>query len=224
VSLSAVVSPAPDGGSVTFSDAGAPISGCTGLTVNSGAGGQVKCRTSFAQPGVHRLTASYSGDSLYAASTSAALNETVTTGAGPTLTSLRVVPRRVSLAGRRIRGRCVKATAQNRHHPRCRTSLRVRISYTLSGAGTVTLTFTRVLAGRRTGRRCVKPTPHNRTHTRCTRLHAVPGRTVLSGQAGTNVLVFTGIVARRRLAPGRYRMSAAASAGRPRSATFTIVG
>lgn len=224
VSLTATVAPAPDGGTVTFSDAGVAIDGCSGLAVGPGAGGQVTCAASFAQPGVHPLTASYSGDSFDAASTSVTFNETVTTSAGAILGWLRVAPRRVSIAGRRVADRCVEATARNRRRPYCRRPFTLSISYGLSSAGTVTLTFKRVLGGRRTGRRCAKPTRKNRNHPRCTRLRSVPGSIALSGQAGANTFSFTGMVAGHPLPRGAYRVIAAAAAGSPQTATLKIVG
>ena len=82
VSLTAAVAPTPDGGLVTFTDGGAPILGCSGIAVSAATAGQAVCHTAFAQAGTHNLAASYSGDAFYAASASAVLYESVTSGTG----------------------------------------------------------------------------------------------------------------------------------------------
>jgi outer membrane protein assembly factor BamB len=80
VLLTAAVAPAPDGGTVTFTDGGAPIAGCSGIGVSAATAGQAVCDTTFAQASTHNLAASYSGDAFYAASASAVLAESVTSG------------------------------------------------------------------------------------------------------------------------------------------------
>ena len=82
VSLTEAVAPTPDGGTVTFTDGGATILGCSGIALSAATAGQAVCHTAFAQPGTHNLAASYSGDALYAASASAVLAESVTSGTG----------------------------------------------------------------------------------------------------------------------------------------------
>ena len=82
VSLTAAVAPTPDGATVTFTDGGAPILGCSGIAVSAATAGQAVCHTAFARAGAHNLAASYSGDAFYAASASAVLAESVTSGTG----------------------------------------------------------------------------------------------------------------------------------------------
>jgi hypothetical protein len=71
------VTPIPDAGTITFSDGGAVIVGCSGIPVSVATRGRAVCDTTFAQTGTHNLTASYSGDPFYAASVSAVLAESV---------------------------------------------------------------------------------------------------------------------------------------------------
>jgi polyvinyl alcohol dehydrogenase (cytochrome) len=92
VSLSAAVSPVPDSGTVTFTDGGTPISGCSGVAVSAATAGQAVCQTSFARSGTHRLEATYSGDAFYAASASAVLAESVTSG--PVISQALISPNR----------------------------------------------------------------------------------------------------------------------------------
>ena len=80
VSLTATVRPPegatqPPGGTVTFKDNGATVSGCSGLAVNRS--GQAACTTAFgiAPVGtVHTITAVYSGDATYSAASSPGLD------------------------------------------------------------------------------------------------------------------------------------------------------
>ena len=188
--------------------------------------GQAACRTAFARPGTHTLAASYSGDAFYAASTSASVGETVK-GAIPRLSKLHLSSRRVSIAGRKVHGRCVKPTKKNERHAHCRRPMRLKITYMLSISATVKLTLKRHAAGRKVKGRCVTPTK-NRRRVRCTRLVTVPASVTLPGKAGANAFTLTGKIGRRRLGPGTYQLTARPSAtdrtGAPERVTFTIVG
>jgi GH25 family lysozyme M1 (1,4-beta-N-acetylmuramidase) len=66
VTLTATVSPAPPGGSVTFKN-GAEVE-CSGVSLASG---QASCQATFPDPGTKSLSASYSGTQGYGASTGA---------------------------------------------------------------------------------------------------------------------------------------------------------
>ncbi len=94
VTLTAAVSPSPDGGTLTFTNNGAAIAGCAGLPVSTATGARASCRTAFAQAGTRRLGATYSGDSFYAASSSTALPESVTKAVTPSLSHVTLAPRR----------------------------------------------------------------------------------------------------------------------------------
>jgi outer membrane protein assembly factor BamB len=77
VSLTATVAPAPDAGTVSFTDGGTPISTCAAIPVSAATAGRAVCHTTFTRSGTHNLSASYSGDGFYAASSSAVLVEIV---------------------------------------------------------------------------------------------------------------------------------------------------
>ncbi len=84
----AKVSPAPDGGRVSFTDAGKSIRGCVSATVRNGF---AACRVVYRRAGIHAVRASYRGDVDFGASAaSSALR--VTVSARP---RLRVVGRDV---------------------------------------------------------------------------------------------------------------------------------
>jgi Bacterial Ig-like domain (group 3)/Glycine rich protein len=75
VTYTATVSPAPDGGTVAFTDGGSTIAGCGAVAVSST--GTATCPVTYNAVGSHTITAAYSGDATYAASTSAALTQQV---------------------------------------------------------------------------------------------------------------------------------------------------
>ncbi|MHB1582441.1 MAG: alkaline phosphatase family protein [Acidimicrobiales bacterium] len=85
VTYTASVSPIPDQGTVSFSDGGSPIAGCTGVPVDAAAG-TATCQVTYPAGGSHSIVAAYSGDSLYQPSTSATLTEVVS--ARPTRTTI----------------------------------------------------------------------------------------------------------------------------------------
>jgi Tol biopolymer transport system component len=109
-----------------------------------------------------------------------------------------------------------------------RARVGTRISFRLSEAARVTLTFARALPGRRVGRRCVRPTPRNRNRRRCTRYRRAASLS-FNGRAGSNRIRFQGrLLSGRRIPLGRYRLTVGArdSAGNlstPRTARFRIV-
>lgn len=60
VTLSAHVSPVPQGGAVDFLDGGASIAGCASAPVSTTTG-VATCQITYGQPGAHTITASFSG-------------------------------------------------------------------------------------------------------------------------------------------------------------------
>jgi hypothetical protein len=140
------------------------------------------------------------------------------------LSSLRVSPRTFTLAGRRVGRRCLAVTRTNRRHAACRRPIRLQVTYTLNEATTVALTLTRQLPGRTVRRKCVKPTGKNKRNNRCTRPIPIRGSIVKAGQAGWDSFTFNGWIARHRLVPGSYRLTATPTAGKPQTVTFRIVG
>jgi Bacterial Ig-like domain (group 3)/FG-GAP-like repeat/FG-GAP repeat len=73
-------------GSITFSDGGNP------LGMGTISGGAAAFTTSSLSPGMHSITAAYSGDSNYASSVSAAVSETINPSSSATTTSVLAAP------------------------------------------------------------------------------------------------------------------------------------
>jgi hypothetical protein len=95
------------------------------------------------------------------------------------------------------------------------------VSFQLSQAASVTLSFERVLTGVRSGHRCVAPGRSAGKRQRCSRLVLVAGGVQRSAHAGVNRIHFEGVLdGATRLSPGSYRLSLAA---RSASATGTAV-
>jgi hypothetical protein len=104
------------------------------------------------------------------------------------------------------------------------------ISFALSRAATLALSFEQAQPGVLVGRRCdARPRTH-RNSRRCTRYVAISHGVTGSGHAGLNRISFDGVLDDgRRLSPGTYRLSVTASdaAGRttaPQHPPFTLLG
>jgi YVTN family beta-propeller protein len=67
VTYTATVAPAPDGGTMSFTDNGAPLTGCAAVAVNTSTGNAI-CTTSYSAVGSHLIVANYSGDTNFGAS------------------------------------------------------------------------------------------------------------------------------------------------------------
>jgi Bacterial Ig-like domain (group 3)/IPT/TIG domain len=76
VIYTATVSPAPNGGTVTFSDGGTQIIGCVNLPVDTSTG-TATCPQGYKLTGTHSITAVYSGDFEYQTSTGGPLTQVV---------------------------------------------------------------------------------------------------------------------------------------------------
>jgi hypothetical protein len=135
---------------------------------------------------------------------------------------LRISPGKLSLSGRKVKGRYVTQTAKNRSKPSCRLAIKLKLTYKLNWADTVTLTFARTTSGRKVAGKCVKPTAHNHKRKRCTRRLPIRGKITLHGKASVNRFTFKGTLARHRLGPGRYELTATATGARPQHITFTL--
>jgi hypothetical protein len=77
VTYTATVSPAPDGGTMAFTDDTATLAGCGAVVVNTSTG-NATCTTSYSSSGSHSIMASFGGDANYVAS-SGSLTQQVTT-------------------------------------------------------------------------------------------------------------------------------------------------
>ena len=76
VRYTATVSPAPDGGTVSFTDGDADIRGCTAQPVTNGTS---TCKVTYGASGIHQIRAAYSGDAHFGASDSSPAPMTVST-------------------------------------------------------------------------------------------------------------------------------------------------
>jgi hypothetical protein len=140
------------------------------------------------------------------------------------LSKLRVSPSKVSVAGRKVKSRCVKPTKKNNGNKHCRRAIKIRVSYTLGAAATVKFTVQRVTTGRKVNRKCVKQTQKNKKHTKCTRLVSVRGSMSRKTGAGGRAFTFSGKIGGKNLPPGTYKLTATPTSGTPKKATFTITG
>jgi Bacterial Ig-like domain (group 3)/Glycine rich protein len=77
VTYKASVSPAPEGGTVTFFDGSSTIGGCAAVPVVAGT---ATCSTTYNAVGSHQVTAAYSGDAVDKPSASAVLHQDVAYG------------------------------------------------------------------------------------------------------------------------------------------------
>ena len=139
------------------------------------------------------------------------------------LSSLEVLPHTFSLVGRTIKGHCVKPTKNNKADKRCPRQIRLRVSYVLNVASTVTLALKRKVSGREVNGRCPKPTNRNRTHSKCTRLLKLRGKITLVGKSGPNRYAFHSKIGGHAIGPGTYQLIATPTGGKPRKATFKVV-
>jgi outer membrane protein assembly factor BamB len=223
VSLTAQVTPAPYGGKVTLTDGSAPINRCAGMAVSAATRGRATCRTTFTSARTHNVFVSYSGDAFDLPSSSP-LREAV----GPRVSQLHVDPRRVSVAGRKVGGQCVRQTRQNRQHSYCLNRVKLQITFRLDLAATVTLTFRRRRPGLTVNVRCRGQTTHDQRHLRCPQLAVVHGRISLVGKAGANAYLFRGAVGGAGIGPGQYQLTATPSieshAGAREQVWFQVLG
>lgn len=75
VTFTATVSPPPSSATVSFTDNGSAIPGCGSVALQPG--GQFTCQVTFPSAGTHSIVASYTGNTLFGASTSPAYSQTV---------------------------------------------------------------------------------------------------------------------------------------------------
>jgi Bacterial Ig-like domain (group 3) len=87
VTYTATVAPAPNGGTVAFTDNAATLSGCAAVAVNTSTG-IATCTTSYGAAGSHAIVASYSGDTNYAASSGSLTQQVNAVPSCPTAASV----------------------------------------------------------------------------------------------------------------------------------------
>jgi hypothetical protein len=102
-----------------------------------------------------------------------------------------------------------------------------KLNYTLSEAARVTISITHQAKGWRKRAACVKSPPRHGSAKRCLR-SVLNGTLTRTGSTGGNVLVFSGRIGRKALAPGTYKMTltavdAARNKSQVRAVGFTVV-
>jgi hypothetical protein len=222
---------------IVFGPHSSPPTDCTagGTTVGTAtvAGAGTYHRSAGYTPpsaGTYYWYVSYSG-----AGDNGSSNSGCGTGMGSTVVSpitvspiavsrLSVVPRRFSIAGRKVHGKCIKPTRTNTVAKHCERPIKLTVGYSLTGASTVTFTVMLKSAGRRVHGKCVAPTTSNKHKNRCTRVINVGGKLVKSGKAGANRFVWNGRIGGRSLAPGSYVLVPTLVGGASQTVTFTIAG
>ena len=133
----------------------------------------------------------------------------------PVITGLRLKPASFSLVARKRKG--------------VRIAPGTQISYRLSEAAAVTFGVQRRAKGRKIAGRCVAVTKKNRGKgTACSRWKGVRGSVVHAGLPALNTLRFKGRIGGKKLARGKYRLSARAVDGAgnrsvKRFAKFSVV-
>lgn len=104
VTYIATVNPNPDGGTVSFTDPGTPIAGCTAVPVDPNAG-TASCKTTYSSSGSYPVQAQFSGNPPATGSQSPVLNEVVSSPGHPepsgTHTTLRSSAER-AVTGQRV--------------------------------------------------------------------------------------------------------------------------
>lgn len=100
-------------------------------------------------------------------------------------------------------------------------------AFTLTEAATASLRIEAIKAGRRKGKKCAKPTRKLRKHKACKR-YVAAGVLQRKSAAGANRVAFSGRVGKRKLKPGRYRLTVTAvdpsgNVSKKATLTFRIV-
>jgi hypothetical protein len=202
-----------------------------GLTLDP-ATGVISGTPRFAQRTAFSVSVSDAGPPAQTASASLAITVSTSAPPAPRLSRLRVSPRHVSAAGRRVGHRCEAVTGRNRSRRHCLRAVRLSVRSQLTADATVRLTAIRELPGRdvRHGLvlRCQAPTHRNRHDRACTRTTRVAGHLTLHLIAGTHTVHVMAKPGGHVLSPGTYRLrlvpSAAGRTGQAVTATVTITG
>jgi CSLREA domain-containing protein len=200
--------------SYQWSRSGSAVAGATSSTytvTSADVGHQLTCTVLASTPGDGSASATSAPSAISAATPV------------PAISGLRVSPHKLPIAGRKVGGRCVKPTKGNKSSQQCRLATKLKVSYTLNEAATVTFTVKREASGRKVGGKCVAQTHKNKHKSKCVRLIKVSGKMVKTGGAGSNHFVWKGRIGGHHLGPGTYKLTATPSGGKPQTVTFKIV-
>jgi PKD repeat protein len=197
-------------GSATESDPGESVTGLTWRFDDGAIAAGAVVSHAFATAGAHTAT----------------LTATDSSGAsGAAVASVAVVPiavasvRAISMTPSIFRAATRGASIAARHTVPVGTTVRLEVN----APTPVTLTFQRRASGRRSSSgNCVPQTRRNRRARACVRYLAIRGKLTRPVGAPPSFR-FTGRLGGKRLAPGRYRLLAAAGTTKPKAAMFQIV-
>jgi len=240
-SLSATANPLGAPGTAHF-DYGPAASGGGQPTSYSSTPVQCLPVGDVAQPVVSTLTSLLPGTIYYYRLVAANESATSTPAFTATFTTTRAAPIvRVGCACRpapvlRLSGlsetaktwREGNALAQTsaKKHGKKKPPIGTTFTFNLNESASVTFTFTTTARGRTAGTRCVAETKKNKNKKRCTRT-VTAGTLTFSGYARANKVTFDGLLSsHRKLKPGSYTLTAAATASgehsTPQMLHFTI--
>lgn len=165
----------------------------------------------------HSYTVTLVAASAQGTSTGAPVSFTTPSSGPPVVSNLRVTPKK-------FRRGSAKAVLSRK---RKKTPRATAISFQLSEAASVKLTFAKQIKGHKAGKRCIaKRNQHGR---RCTTFKSTSAAISRAAHAGTDTLTFAGVPdTGKRLGSGTYRLSitatdAAGKSSHTLSAKFTIV-
>jgi len=160
----------------------------------------------------------FTGQTAYCNGNAAATTTQTVLVPAPTISGLSV-PRKVSAAGRKVHGRCVKPRKKNKAGKACQLSIKLKATYTLNAAVAVSFQLSRKATGRKVSGKCRNPTRKNRHRAKCTLLVSVQKTVTRSGVVGSNSFSFTG-----KLAAGTYQLTATPAGGTSKTVTFRLTG
>jgi YVTN family beta-propeller protein len=135
----------------------------------------------------------------------------------PAVSKLSVSPRKFSAAGRNEHGTCVRPSKTNKGDKACQLSIKLKATYGLNTAATVSFKLSLATTGRKVRGKCVKAPLKNKHKPTCTLLFGVHRTITRAGVAGSNQFSFTG-----KLATGTYELTVTPAGGTAQSVTFRV--
>ena len=161
----------------------------------------------------------FTGQTAYCNGNAAASTTRTVVLPAPAVSRLSVSPRKLSAAGRKVHGRCVKTSKKNKADEPCQLSIKLTATYTLNAPVKVSFKLALESTGRTVSGKCVKATRKNKHHSKCTLLVGVHNTITRSGVAGSNKFSVTG-----KLGAGTYELTVTPADGTSQTVTFKVAG
>ena len=199
-------------GSATESDPGETVTGLAWRFDDGGAATGTDAPHAFATGGKH--TATLTATDTAGVTATATASVFVLAPVEPAITSIVLTPATFRAAS----SGASTAAKQRKTRPPVGTKVRLVVGAPVA----VTLRAQHLLAGRRAGKRCATPAKSNRRGRACSRTVTMPG-TIARAAGASTTFRFTGRLAGRKLAPGRYRLLARTGSTPEKAAPFRIV-